>query len=43
MPVLHDYQQLDDDSIENERANIETPFSHYKSIGKLLDARQLTP
>ena len=34
---------FDDDSIKNERANIETPFSHYKSMGNFLDAQgQLT-
>ena len=33
-----------DDSIKNEQANIETPFSHYKSMGNFLDAQgQLTP
>ena len=35
---------FDDDSIKNERASMETPFSHYKSIGQFLDAQeQLTP
>ena len=34
---------FDDDSIKNERASIETPFSHYKSMGNFLDAQgQLT-
>ena len=43
MPVLVT-SNFDDDSIKNERASMETPFSHYKSIGKFLDAqRQLTP
>ena len=33
-----------DDSIKNEQASIETPFSHYKSMGNVLDAQgQLTP
>ena len=30
---------FDDHSIKNERANIETPFSHYKSTGFFLDAQ----
>ena len=35
---------FDDDSIENERASMETTFSHYKSMGNFLDAPgQLTP
>ena len=36
---------FDDDSIKNEPASMETPFSHYyKSKGKFLDAQgQLTP
>ena len=29
---------FDDDSIKNERASMETPFSHYKSMGNFLDA-----
>ena len=34
---------FDDNSINNEQANMETPFSHYKSIGVFLDAQgQLT-
>ena len=28
-----------DDSIKNERASMETPFSHYKSMGFFLDAQ----
>ena len=33
-----------DDSIQNERANMETAFSHYKSMENVLDAQeQLTP
>ena len=28
---------LDDDSIKNEWASLETPFSHYKSKGHFLD------
>ena len=32
MPVL-DTSNFDDDSIKNERASMEIPFSHYKSIG----------
>ena len=43
MPVLVT-SNFDDDSIENERASMETPFSHYKSMGNFLDAQgQLTP
>ena len=35
---------FNDDSIKNERASLETQFSHYKTIGNFLDARgQLTP
>ena len=35
---------FDDDSIKNERASMETPFSHYKSMGNYLDTQgQLTP
>ena len=32
MPVLVN-SNLDDDSIKNEQASMETAFSHYKSIG----------
>ena len=32
MPVLIT-SKFDDDSIKNERASMETPFSHYKSMG----------
>ena len=43
MPVLVS-SNFDDDSIKNERASMETPFSHYKSMGNFLDAQgQLTP
>ena len=35
---------FDDDSIKNEWASMETPFSHDKSMGNVLDAQgQLTP
>ena len=35
---------FDYDSIKKERARMETPFSHYKSMGNVLDAQgQLTP
>ena len=35
---------FDDDSIKNERASMETQFSHYKSMGNVIDAQgQLTP
>ena len=43
MPVLV-ISNLDDDLIKNELASMETPFSHYKSMGNFLDApEQLTP
>ena len=43
MPVLVT-SNFDDDSIKNEQASMETPFSHYKSMGNSLDAQwQLTP
>ena len=43
MPVLVT-SNFDDDSIKNEWASMETPFSHYKSLGNFLDAQgQLTP
>ena len=43
MPVLVT-GNFDDVSIKNEQASMETPFSHYKSIGNVLDAQgQLTP
>ena len=32
-----------DDSIKNEQASMETPFSHYKSMGNFLDPQGLTP
>ena len=38
MPVLVT-SNFDDDSIKNERASMETPFSHYKSMGNYLDVR----
>ena len=42
MPVLVT-SNFDDDSIKNEQASKKTPFSHYKSMGKFLDAQgQLT-
>ena len=35
---------FDGDSIKNERASMETAFSHYKSMGNVLDAQgHLTP
>ena len=35
---------FDDDSMKKERASMETSFSHYKPMGKFLDAQeQLTP
>ena len=43
MPVLVT-SNFDDDSIKNERASMETTFSHYKSMGIFLNAQgQLTP
>ena len=43
MPVLVT-SSFDDDLIKNERASLETLFSHYKSMGNFLDAQgQLTP
>ena len=42
MPVLVT-SNFDNDSIKNERASMETPFSHYKSMGNFLDGQgQLT-
>ena len=38
MPVLVT-SNFDDDSIKYERASMETPFSHYKSLRNLLDAQ----
>ena len=40
MPVLVT-SNFDDDLIKNERASMETPFSHYKSMGNFLDAQGL--
>ena len=43
MPVLVT-SNFEDDSIKNEQASMETPFSTYKSMGNFLDAQvQLTP
>ena len=43
MPVLV-ISNFDDDSLKNERASMETPFSYYKTMGIFLDAKgQLTP
>ena len=36
MPVLVT-SNFDDDSIKNEQASMETPFSHYKSMGNFLN------
>ena len=42
MPVLVT-SNFDDDLIKNEQASMETPFSHYKSMGNFSDAQgQLT-
>ena len=36
--------KFDGDSIKNAQASLETPFSHYKSMGNFLAAQgQLTP
>ena len=43
MPVLIT-SNFEDDSMKNERASMETAFSYYKSMEKVLDAQgQLTP
>ena len=43
MPVLVT-SNFDDNSTKNERASMETPFSHYEAMGNFLDAQgQLTP
>ena len=39
MPVLVT-SNFHDDSIKNERARMETPFSHYKSMGNILDLKR---
>ena len=42
MPLLVT-SKFDDDLIKNERAGMETAFSHYKSMGNFLDTQgQLT-
>ena len=38
MPILVT-SNFDDDSIENERASMETAFSHYKSMENFLDLK----
>ena len=43
MPVLVT-SNFDDDSIKNDQAIMETAFSHYKTMGNVLDVQgQLTP
>ena len=43
MPVLIT-NNFNDDLIKNERTSMETPFSHYKTMGNFLDTQgQLTP
>ena len=43
MPVLVT-SNFDDNLIKNEQASMETPFSHFKSMGNFLDTQgQLTP
>ena len=42
MPILVT-SNFDDDLIKNKQASMETPFSHYKSMGNFSDAQgQLT-
>ena len=38
MPVLFT-SKFDEDPIKNERANLEKPFSHFKSMGNFSDAQ----
>ena len=38
MPALVT-SNFDDDSVKNEQASMETPFSHYKSMGNFLDLK----
>ena len=38
MPVLVT-SKFDEDPVKNERASLETPFSHYKYIGNFSDAQ----
>ena len=38
MPILVT-SNFDDDSFKNERASMETPFSHYKSMGNISDLK----
>ena len=38
MPVLVT-SNFDDDSIKNEWASMETPYSHYKTMGIFLDLK----
>ena len=38
MPILVT-SNFDDDSIKTEWASIETPFSHYKSMGNILNLK----
>ena len=43
MPVLVT-SNFPNDLIKNEQASMETPFSHFKTMGNFLDAQgQLTP
>ena len=39
MPVLVT-SKFDENLIKNERASLETPFSHYKSMGNFSDAQE---
>ena len=39
MPVLVT-SNFDDGSIKNEWASMETPFSHYKAMGNILDLKR---
>ena len=38
MPILVT-SNFDDDAIKNERASMETPFFHYKSMENILEAQ----
>ena len=38
MPVLVT-SKFDEDPIKNEQARLETPFSHYKCMGNVLDTQ----
>ena len=33
-------RKFDEDPIKNEQASLETPFSHYMSMGNVLDTQE---